>query len=197
MLKEYIYLKKWRSISLQGALISLPTSSALADLGVCPAHISRFVTSLCGWKLFSGSTLPVEGGLDSVALLSCFLWVGFQPVFSVPGYLCTAECVQSLLPRLAQHFPNPAPSPQSPSPLTQAYPSVLAKCYSFLKLSQSTISFWIVLTHSHCYLMVQISLIINTSHVAVYCCCCFASYFFFLFTSLKFPSPTGLQIHWW
>lgn len=70
--QEYICLKKWQSISLQGALTSLPTSPALTHLGVCPAHISRFVTSLCWWKLFSGSTLPVEGGLDSVALLSCF-----------------------------------------------------------------------------------------------------------------------------
>lgn len=82
-------------------------------------------------------------------------------------------------------------SPQSPSPLSQAYPSVLAKCYSFLKLTQSAVSFWIALTQLLLPDGVDISDYQHQAHGCVLLLLCFASSFFF-----SFHKPKGSFPNW-
>lgn len=79
------YLKNifvWRNAKLlayQGALASLPACPvSTLTAGLYPGHVSRFNTSLRWWKIFSVSTLPVRGGLISLALRSHSCWSDFN-----------------------------------------------------------------------------------------------------------------------
>lgn len=81
----------------------------------------------------------------------------------------------------AQCFPDPTSLPALPSPLffaPRSHSGVLSKCYSFLKLTPSIVSLWTALSHSYCNPTIQMSLIIDTSHMAVYCCCLVLLVFF-------------------
>lgn len=173
-------------ISLAGALASLLACPVLTlTAGLYPGLMSRFNTSLHWWKMFSVSTLPVRGGLISLALHSRSCWSDFK-LHSQLWFPLSSQDTSD-----GQTSPVPAPK-TSPVPSKSCalaprgflpYTPLTLLFYlntTLFRSSQksSTISVWIALTYNYCYLNTRISLIINTSQLATcWVLPCFASSF--------------------
>ena len=124
-------------------------------------------------------------GSELLGFAFMFLLIWFQRALSIlvcsflPAYFCTAKCIQSLFSTLPERFPPTLPLLQSLLSLTHL---VLFSFIQRLLFSKACIKYNFFLdcsTHTYRYPTGHISLIVTTSHLAMYyIMLCFASSFF-------------------